>query len=226
MKRSAETRAKISAALMGRKTLGYPSTCVICGDPVVLTNSSARFVARKRGYSYCPPPKRACLAVSRGKNLSQRGAAHPGWRGDAVGYEGAHHRLARTRGRCVDCGRLAKDWSLKKNAPEEFLRVSAGGWHKGQVFSIRTEDYEPRCRRCHGAHDGTHDLLRRLATERPRRGEASASAKLTGSQVLEIVSLYADGVFQDEIAIRFGVSQSNISHIVTRKTWKHITKEA
>lgn len=52
-----------------------------------------------------------------------------------------------------------------------------------------------------------------------QRGALNHYARLTEEQVAEIRALYASGVFQRLIAARFGITQSNVSHIVRGKTW-------
>ena len=54
------------------------------------------------------------------------------------------------------------------------------------------------------------------------RGEANGSAKLTKADVREIRQLCAGGKAQEAVGKRYGISQSNISDIVNRKTWAHI----
>jgi len=54
-------------------------------------------------------------------------------------------------------------------------------------------------------------------------GNANGMAKLTEDNVREIRRLYATGDFtQKELALKFGVSQSVVSGIVQRRTWKHV----
>lgn len=62
---------------------------------------------------------------------------------------------------------------------------------------------------------------------RPRRsgqvhGEAVGTAKLTESQVLEVIALLGQRISQYEIAARFQVSQSLVSLIARRKRWAHL----
>jgi hypothetical protein len=54
------------------------------------------------------------------------------------------------------------------------------------------------------------------------RGEGHGPSKLTDKKVLQIHSLIAQGKSQTATALRFGVSQSSISHIVSGKTWSHV----
>jgi len=55
------------------------------------------------------------------------------------------------------------------------------------------------------------------------RGTEHGSAKLTEDDVREIRRLYATGEFSyRELGLRFGVNQSAIGKIVSRKTWRHV----
>jgi len=58
---------------------------------------------------------------------------------------------------------------------------------------------------------------------RNTKGENCNLAKLTESEVFEICEMYNSGVSQREIAAKFNVSRRCISHIITGKTWKHLT---
>jgi len=55
-----------------------------------------------------------------------------------------------------------------------------------------------------------------------RQGEGAQAAKLTDAAVREIRALAADGMSRKELETRYGVGQSAISLVVTRKTWKHV----
>lgn len=54
------------------------------------------------------------------------------------------------------------------------------------------------------------------------RGENHSSAKLTENEVIEIRKNYAVGIRQAELAKKYSVAQTLISHIVTRGAWKHV----
>jgi HNH endonuclease len=59
--------------------------------------------------------------------------------------------------------------------------------------------------------------------ERLRRGMGIPWAKLTDQSVREIRALYLVGdVSQYELARRYGVSQSQIHSVLSRKTWAHV----
>jgi len=58
-------------------------------------------------------------------------------------------------------------------------------------------------------------------SENLRRGINKGNGKITVEDVKEIRKLYVSNQYsQDEIADMYGVSQSNISHIVNYTTWK------
>ena len=54
-------------------------------------------------------------------------------------------------------------------------------------------------------------------------GETQGSSKLTEGNVRDIRKLYAAGVKQKEIASKFGIHRTNVSLIVLRKGWKHVS---
>jgi hypothetical protein len=61
----------------------------------------------------------------------------------------------------------------------------------------------------------------RLHPERVN-GTANPAAKLTDEQVRSIRSQYANGMRQVDLAAQFGIHQTMISLIVTRKKWQHL----
>ena len=54
------------------------------------------------------------------------------------------------------------------------------------------------------------------------RGPNNHAAKLTEAQVLEIRARCAAGEMQRVVAAQYGVTQSSVSYIVSRKKWAHI----
>lgn len=54
------------------------------------------------------------------------------------------------------------------------------------------------------------------------RGEANVKAKLTASQVLELRAASAVGESYSKLALRFGITQGMVGHIVRRTCWTHI----
>lgn len=68
-------------------------------------------------------------------------------------------------------------------------------------------------------NDNMQDKTRKGRTP---RGETSPTSVLTEAQVREIRELYATGtVLQKDLAVRFNVSQTQISRITLGKRWKH-----
>jgi hypothetical protein len=66
-------------------------------------------------------------------------------------------------------------------------------------------------------HDNATDMV---SDGRSRRGQQNSFAKLTPAGIRAIRA--AAGT-QEEIARRFGVTQSNVSCILRRKTWGHVS---
>lgn len=55
------------------------------------------------------------------------------------------------------------------------------------------------------------------------RGEAKGKAKLNTTKVLEIRAKHAaGGVYQNVLAVQFGVSRALINRVIHRKTWVHV----
>lgn len=67
--------------------------------------------------------------------------------------------------------------------------------------------------------DNIHDAIKK---GRNTRGEKQWSAKITGKEVKEIREIASCGAPHREIAKAFGLSQANVSRIVSKKLWKHI----
>ena len=78
-------------------------------------------------------------------------------RRDDAGYDAAHGRVVRDRGRanrfkCVDCGGRAAHWSYDHNDPHE-LTLPREARKGGLPYSLNSEMYSPRCVPCHKAFD-------------------------------------------------------------------------
>lgn len=58
----------------------------------------------------------------------------------------------------------------------------------------------------------------------PMKGERHGMAKLTTQQVFEIRRLYAiGGITQQQLAIKFEITQGHIGAIILGKSWKHLS---
>lgn len=56
-------------------------------------------------------------------------------------------------------------------------------------------------------------------------GSLHVSHKLSETEVLEIRKLYSRGIRQVDLARQFGVGQTQISNVVTRKSWSWLAEE-
>jgi hypothetical protein len=68
----------------------------------------------------------------------------------------------------------------------------------------------------------SYRVLKRRAPNNPNFGEKNGSARLTEADIPIIRQLYRDGMFQYEIAAKFGVTQRTICLITRQETWKHV----
>lgn len=88
---------------------------------------------------------------------------------------------------------------------------------------------------CHNDGDRTNDVLTNLRWDTPTNnckdrkrhgteshGEIHYNSKLTNDKVKLIRQLYRAGHQQKMIAKWFNVDNSNIGHIVNRRSWKHL----
>jgi hypothetical protein len=84
---------------------------------------------------------------------------------------------------------------------------------------------DPRCVRPSHMFTGTHadNMADKVAKGRQVRGVAHWSARLTESQVLDIVSRATAGERQVDLATEFSVGRTAINHIVVGRTWSSVT---
>lgn len=131
----------------------------------------------------------------------------------SVDWRLAHKAVRKSRGlacskSCEHCGRNADQWA----------------WiHDQDPWD--TTSYKPLCGSCHVKYDMTDSWRMKigLASSIHNAGSKHGSAKLTEEDVLEIRSLYAEGKLrQKDLAEMYEVTTMTISHIVTRRKWKHI----
>jgi hypothetical protein len=78
------------------------------------------------------------------------GASNPMWKGDEVGYAGAHQRLGAVSGDCVSCGEPAEEWAIDHSYPSLMV-----GYHGGRekAYSPDPDAYVALCRPCHRSAD-------------------------------------------------------------------------
>lgn len=104
--------------------------------------------------------------------------------------------------------------------------ILATGEDAGDRFGLHSCDNPPCCNARHLRWD---DQKRNVADalDRQRRarwdGEYNPRAKLTEQDVCHLRAAYASGmVFQRDLAYHYGVAQSIVSAVVTRKLWSHV----
>lgn len=71
-----------------------------------------------------------------------------------LSYRGVHARVVKAKGKasehaCVDCGNIARDWSLNKDCDYEMIQAQ----HQVLPVSYDVDNYEPRCKSCHIRYD-------------------------------------------------------------------------
>jgi hypothetical protein len=79
------------------------------------------------------------------------------WKGDDIGYTGAHARVRYRRGpasehTCLHCGERARDWALSHDTPCHRLRTGTVAGRE-VVFSPDPGAYMPLCGSCHVRYD-------------------------------------------------------------------------
>lgn len=116
-------------------------------------------------------------------------------------------------------GRIGIDYKMKKAHQIAWL-LSGNTIPDGHI--IRHKCRSRNC--CNPEHLETGTLAENNADKKrdgtQPRGENSGRAKLTESQILDIRARATE--YQDDLAKEFGVTPSNISAIIHRRSWKHI----
>lgn len=82
-----------------------------------------------------------------------------------------------------------------------------------------------RWRRCNACNKLVRTVERPVTNEDiapPRRSETSSNAILTDADVLDIRRRFDAGATRRQISEQTGMSYGTISHIVARRTWKHV----
>jgi transcriptional regulator with XRE-family HTH domain len=107
--------------------------------------------------------------------------------------------------------RLSQLKGLTEKNKTEFKKLYLEGWSAAKLarkYNVRTKTALSFAENC------TDDYVRSL--KNPNR-------KLTKYQVIKIlISTMRDGVMQKDLAVKYGVSASNISNICCGRHWKHI----
>lgn len=163
-----------------------------------------------------------------------------------VGYEGFYEvsNLGRVRSTATRHPRWPSGRTMSPNRhPDGHLLVGltrpGRKLRKEKVHRLVLEAFVGPCpqgmQACHNDGNPQNNCVENLRWDTPSRnqqdrrrhgtatlGETHRDAKLTALKVRLIRDGYASGVYQRELAVQYGVSQSVISSVVTRKTWSHV----
>lgn len=100
---------------------------------------------------------------------------------------------------CMDCGAPAREYD-----------------HARGYEGVSAVDVDAVCFQCHGRRTSARGELP-SSFAHPR-----ARARLTAEQVTTVRELARIGFTQDELGAMYGLTQSGVSAIVTRKNWRHV----
>lgn len=102
-------------------------------------------------------------------------------------------------------------------------------FHYGEIgpnLCVRHKCDNPQCVNPHHLEVGTHkdnsDDKWRRGRGADQRGERNPGARLKAGDVRQIRTLYREGLAQQAIAGRFGVSREMVGRIVRGEAWRHI----
>ena len=109
---------------------------------------------------------------------------------------------------------------LHKLVALAFLPISDETLQINHKNGIKLDNRLENLEWCTGSENVKHAM--NIGLIEPTRGSSHKSSKLTEDQVLEIRKLYVEGFKQKDLALKFGIHQTLISSIITRKTWTHI----
>jgi len=72
--------------------------------------------------------------------------------------------------------------------------------------------------------DNTHDAIGKGRWQDYARGEAHRNSKITEAQVREMNAMYLAGTYKKTaIAKQFGITRQQLTHIINRTQWTHLT---
>jgi len=100
--------------------------------------------------------------------------------------------------------------------------LTSGSWPRVLHCLHRCDN--PRCVRPSHLFLGTHqdNVADMVAKGRQRKGERHGMARLTDAGVLAIRAACAAGEAQATVARRHGVTQTTVSRIILRRSWRHV----
>ena len=157
-----------------------------------------------------------CRQCATDRHRKRRGSDAPHWKGEDIGYEGVHVRLAKHLGTpdgpCAHCGTTDPDtlyqWAYDHLDPDERIDPIRG------PYSIHEEHYTRMCTSCH----------RKLDTG--TRGEKNFNSVLTADIVLECRLRRAAGESYNALAREFGVWPGTMRNAIIGRTWAWLEEAA
>lgn len=183
-------------------------SCECCGKQILI---SEREIKRGRGRFFSI----ACHNHARAVPLADRffGAVGTKTEGGCVLWSGAVTRDG--YGIIGSGGNLSKCLLASRVSYELMVGKIPAGLH------VLHRCDNPRCINPIHLFVGSHaeNMADKVKKGRHARGERIGHAKLTGQQISAIRERYSGGEFQASLAAEFGVSQSAISLIVSRRRW-------
>lgn len=94
------------------------------------------------------------------------------------------------------------------------------GWDAIEGLEVMHLCDTPACYRFDHLHLGTHDDNMSDMARKGRHPGAISRAKLSRSDVEQILFRYADGESQRHLGREFGVTRESINRIITGRTWR------
>lgn len=116
-------------------------------------------------------------------------------------------------------GSKGKSFTVHTLVAAAFIGPRPKGMQINHIDGDKTNSRDSNLEYCTPSENKKHAF--RIGLE-SNVGEKHSRARLTGENIVEIRKRYAAGEPVKEIAESFGVHQSNISHIVSGRRWKHI----
>lgn len=116
--------------------------------------------------------------------------------------------------------RGAKTFYVHRLVAETFLPKEVGRGYVNHKNGVKTDASLENLEWVSFSENMVHAYENGLVVS--SKGESAGKSVLKEIDVHEIRKMYKSGIPQPEIAKKFGVHQSNISLIVTGKTWRHI----
>jgi hypothetical protein len=183
--------------------------CVVCGTPF-----TARFSVVAKGEGRCC--SRACVNRGRATPMAERFWKHV----DKSTPDGCWPWLAAQDK--DGYGLFTVDGGAQRAAHRVAYELTRGALVDG-LLVCHACDNPPCCRPDHlFAGSEADNRLDMIGKKRHAHGETHPRARLTPADVMEIRQAAKEGARYGDLAARFNVTDGQISHIVTRRSWRQL----